>query len=322
MKQIIKQATVYSAPLPTAGALQDILTGCGFAELLSLQTKTLGFVPREEFTEIVQTFPGGVAFTVRVDQKVIPPSLIKSEVAERCKLIDPKPGKKQRKEIKLEVIDELAKVALIRTQLVTCFHHTASNLLLIPAGKKLAGEIVSTLVYAIGSLKTTTINISDIKQGLTKRLKDWLEGDDDAFNGLFPSHEVVMATDEQRVSVKMGDLAWAKKGLQESLASGFTVKSLGLTFQSGLDLKLTDEFGLRSIWVPLVDDESGEAPEFGRGSMSTPSYAPYKIAQRVKPVARVFHDSERKGTYFKEQTLSPQRDGATKRRFKNREAKQ
>jgi len=54
--------------------------------------------------------------------------------------------------------------------------------------------------------------------------------------------------------------------------------------------------------------------------MSTPSFAPYKIAQRVKPVARVFHDSERKGTYFKERTLSPQRDGATKRRFLNREA--
>jgi len=54
--------------------------------------------------------------------------------------------------------------------------------------------------------------------------------------------------------------------------------------------------------------------------MSTPSYAPYKIAQRVKPVARLFHDSGRKGTYFKDGTLSPQRVGATKRRFKNREA--
>ena len=262
MKQIIKQATVYSAPLPAADALQDILKGSGFAELLSLQTKTLGFVPREDFTEIVQAFPGGLAFTVRIDQKVIPPSLIKSEVVERCKLIDPKPGKKQRKEIKLEVIDELAQVALTRTQLVTCFHHTASNMLLIPAGKKLAGEIVSALVYAIGSLKTTTINISDIKQGLTKRLKDWLEDNDGAFDGLFPSHEVVMSTDEQRVSVKMGDLAWAKKGLQESLSAGFAVKSIGLTFPNGVDLKLTDDFGLRTIWIPLVDDESGEAPEF------------------------------------------------------------
>ncbi len=262
MKQIIKQATVYSAPLPAADALQDILKGSGFAELLSLQTKTLGFVPSEDFTEIVQTFPGGLAFTVRIDQKVIPPSLIKSEVVERCKLIDPKPGKKQRKEIKLEVIDELAQVALTRTQLVTCFHHTASNMLLIPAGKKLAGEIVSALVYAIGSLKTTTINISDIKQGLTKRLKDWLEDNDGAFDGLFPSHEVVMSTDEQRVSVKMGDLAWAKKGLQESLSAGFAVKSIGLTFPNGVDLKLTDDFGLRTIWIPLVDDESGEAPEF------------------------------------------------------------
>jgi hypothetical protein len=54
--------------------------------------------------------------------------------------------------------------------------------------------------------------------------------------------------------------------------------------------------------------------------MSTPPYAPYKIAQRVKPVATVFHDSERKGTYFKVGTVSPQKPDATKRRFKNREA--
>ncbi len=232
-------------------------------ELLPLQTKSIGFAPREDFGEIVEKFPGGMAFTVRIDQKLIPPGIIKAEVDKRCKLIDPKPGKNQRKEIKLEMIDEMAAVALTRTQMVTCFHHTASNLLLIPVGKKLASEIVSALVFAIGVVKTTTINISDIKQGLTTRLKTWLEDiGEDAFAGLFPNNEVVMSQDDRRVSVKMGELVSAIGALNEALASGFVVRSIGLAFPNGVDLKLADDFALKSIWIPHVDDESGEAPDF------------------------------------------------------------
>lgn len=264
MKQIIKSATTYSAPLPSADALQAILEETGFAEMLSLQIKSIGFVPREGFFEIVQTFPGGLAFTVRIDQKIIPSSVVRAETTKRVKSLGYKPSKADKSGIKQQVIDELAQVALTRTQLVTCFHHTASNLLIIPASKKLAGEIVSALVYTIGSLKTTTINISDIKQGLTTRLKAWVDGElDTAFDGLHPTNEVVLSQDTRRLSVKMADLNTALSGLREALAAFFSVKSIGFIFPNSVELRVTDEFALKSIWIPLAAPEGGEdEPEF------------------------------------------------------------
>lgn len=277
MKQIIKSATVYSAPLPSEDALQTILKDTGFAEMLSLQVKAIGFVPREGYFEPVQVFPGGLAFTVRIDQKIIPSSVVRAEVAKRVSALGYKPSKGDKAEIKQEVVDTLAQVALTRTHLVTCFYHARTALLIIPASKKLAGEIVSALVYAIGSLKTTTINISDIKQGLTTRLKNWVEEQDDAFDGLHPTNEVVLSQDTRKLSVKMADLNTALSGLREALAASFTVKSIGFTFPNDVELKVTDDFALKSIWIPLATGEGEDEPEF-------PAQAAIEVAAVVEAV--------------------------------------
>ena len=42
--------------------------------------------------------------------------------------------------------------------------------------KNIAGMAVAMLVKVVGSVKTETINISDIKNGLTTRLKNYING--------------------------------------------------------------------------------------------------------------------------------------------------
>lgn len=274
MKQLIKSATIFCAELPSADALRGHFLEDVFADVLSLQAAGIGFVPRtdtfvmENGANLVEEFTGGVAFTVRVDQKIIPGSVVKAEVDRRSKLLERergrKPGKKERAEMKLEVIDGFMPHALVRSTLITCYHHTLMNYLIIPTtNKKLAQQVVSLLVNSVGSVKTTTINVADVKGGLTKRLKDWLDGDVDAFGGLDPVAEVVLEQDDRKVSVRMGDLTSAGDALKEALASRFTVKSLGLSFEGGTALKLTDDFHLRGIWIanPIEDgdDDSFEA---------------------------------------------------------------
>jgi len=252
MKQLIKSAIVYNAELPSPGALQSHLESAQFVEPLSLQTKSVGFVPRTEGSTLVEAFAGGLSFTVRIDQKIIPASVVKAELVKRVKDVERvtgrKPGKKERAELKLAVLDEIARRALIRTTLVTCFHHTATNMLIVPTtNPKLAGTVVSDLVNAVGSVKTTTIHVSHVQQGLTTRLKKWLADDETAFAGLHPCGEAGLAQDTRKVTVKMGDLASARSGLNEALSSGFEVKSLGFLFSAGTEVKLTDEFRLRGI---------------------------------------------------------------------------
>lgn len=252
MKQLIKSATVYNAVLPPEANLREHLSTSQFVEPMSLQAKSIGFVAREGADSLVEGFPGGLSFTVRIDQKLIPGSVVNAELAKQVKLLEQttgrKPGKKERTEIKQDIIAEITPRALVVTTLLTCFHHTDTNMLIIPTtNKKLAGSIVSELVNAVGSVKTTTIHVSNVKRGLTTRLKAWLAGDDDVFSGLLPRGEVALEQDERKVTVKMGELMATQQGLSEALAAGFEVKALGLEFSAGTELKLTDDFQLRTI---------------------------------------------------------------------------
>lgn len=268
MKQLIKSAIVYNATLPAPLVLQEHLREEPFADLLELQAASVGFVPRQEFGSLVETFPGGCAFTVRYDQKILPGSVVNAETAKIVKEITRqgrKPGKVERREIKERVRDELLARALTKTTLITCYHHTAKNYLVVPTtNKRLAGVVVSALISAVGSVKTETIHVSNVKHGLTSRLNSWLLGDDEAFSGLHPQGEAQLEQDSRRVTVKMGDIAAAKSGLKEAIADGFSVKSLGLTFATDTSLKLTDDFQLRALSFahpPAQDDEDAFTSE-------------------------------------------------------------
>lgn len=271
MKQLIKSAIIYSAVLPPMAELETHLSTSGFVEPLSLQVKSIGFVPREEFGTLVEGFAGGVAFTVRVDQKIIPGGVVKAEVTKRAKGVERmtgrRPGKKEKVDIRFEVIDELAQRALVRTTMITCYHHTESNLLIVPTtNKKLAEAVVHELVMAVGSVKTTTIHVNGVSNGLTKRLQEWLSDSEDfGRDGVYPTNEVVLEQDGRKVSVKMGDLQSATAALKEALTSGFYVKSLGMAFPQGTEARLTSDFHLRSILMYAAagdGDGEEEAPTF------------------------------------------------------------
>lgn len=267
MKQLIKSATIFNAELPDAATLREHFSEDLFTEALSLQAMSIGFVPRVEFGGIVEEFAGGVAFTVRIDTKLVPSSVVKAEVNQRAKVIEAetgrKPGKRERAEIKDQVTVDFLARALTRTTLVTCYHETETNFLIVPlTNKALAGRIVSLLVNSVGSVKTTTINVAEVKGGLTTRLKQWLDGDVDAFSGLDPTNEVMLEQGDRTVTVRMSDLTSASAALKEAMASGFTVKALGLQFSSGLALKLTDSFQMRGIKAPNLITDEGEDDMF------------------------------------------------------------
>lgn len=268
MKQLIKSATVFNAVLPPAAELALLLEESPFTEALSLETKAIGFVAREDAGPTVEEFPGGLAFTVRYDEKIIPPSIVRSELAKVCKSIEQaegrKPGNKERKELKHGVMDDLAQVALVRTKIVTCFYHVASNYLVVPTtSKKLSQAIISALIHAVGSVKTTTINVS-IRKGTTERMRRWLEDDDSvAFEPLFPRGEVVLnAEDNQRLTAKMEELESAREGLVEALRRGFTVKSVGFAMDNGVTFKVNDEFQIQAIAIPQGPDGEIEDEPF------------------------------------------------------------
>lgn len=255
MKQLIKAAIVYNAEIPADPAvLHNHLAEKSFAEILQLQTRSVGFVPPVDGCGLVAEFPGGLAFRVRIDEKIIPASVVQRDLVEVIENIlefeGRKVGKKERAELKEGIYINLAAHAFARTAMITCFYEIATMYLIVPTtSKRLSDIVLSQLVQAVGSVKTTTINVSGIQSGLTTRLTTWLQdaGGTDVFGAFEPCGEVALSQEKRRVTVKMGDLQAATSGLNEALASGFRVTSLGFTHKGETEFRLTDDFHLKGI---------------------------------------------------------------------------
>lgn len=270
MKQIIKAAIVFKADFGlTVDALNKKLEEHQFQECEPTHVRSVGFVPVSgvEGTPLVSEFKNGFAFRVRIDEKVIPGAVVKREVEATVARVEAstgrKVGKKERADIKDEVMLELAKQAFPRTAIITCFYQQTTGYLIVPTtSKKLADAIVTKLVFATGSVKTETIHVSDVKHGLTTRLKAWNDGNEDAFGVFQPCAEAALQQGDRKIGIKMGSLSGANQAIKEALESKFDVMSMGFTHDGETEFRLTKDFRLKGIEFSHTDSEDEEEASF------------------------------------------------------------
>lgn len=262
----LTNAIVYKAEIPVDPVtLHNHLAKHSFEPPAQQQPRSWGFVPvhNEAGCSLVETFPGGLAFTLRVDDKVMPGAVVRAETKRRIENVKKhfgrKPGKKERAQIKGDVIADLLAIAMVKTTaVITCFYHVESGYLIVPVtNQKLADLCTSAVIQAVESVKTQTVHVADVKHGLTTRLKAWLKGlgDLDAFGTFHPCDQVHLKLDKRSVAVRMSNLESAHKGLVEALGQGFTVAQIGLAAH-GYDFRLSADFKLRGITHNNIPDES------------------------------------------------------------------
>lgn len=267
MKQLIKSATVYKADFGMdATALHNKLADHYFQECAPTQLRSVGFLPPGETCPMAAEFKNGFAFRVRVDQKSIPATVIKRYVDEQSAVIQQDTGRKLSKkelaELKEEALYELAKQAFPRTAIITCFYQQTTGYLIIPTtSQKLADCITTALVKAAGSVKTETIHVSDVKHGLTTRLKDWAHGKEGAFGVFEPCAAAALQQGDRKISITMGSLNGAYQAIKEALASSFQVTSMGFTHDGDTEFRLTHDFKLKSIEFAHTDTEEEDGDD-------------------------------------------------------------
>lgn len=256
--KLIRNTIIYKAELPAIDHLVTHLAEKPFTEPLSLETQSHGFVPPLEGEDIAIPFTGGLAFAVRIDTKIIPASAIKNEAKKRAARIEAeqgiKPGRKLMREIREMVVVDLLPKALIKSKTITCFYDTERQLLIVPTSSKTDADIVvSLLIRTVGSVKTTTIHVSDIKHGLTTRLRDWLTEGEDDFYPFNPCDEVVLKREKEKVAIKVTSLESRHVELLKSIDDGFTVDSI--RFQHGTTFfRLDSNFRLKGLQFDYGSD--------------------------------------------------------------------
>lgn len=263
--KLIKNALVYKAELPHAEALAKHLEEKPFVDPEPMAAGSIGFVPRDGYT-MVDVFHGGVSFMVRIDEKIIPAGAVRAELDKRAKEACESMGlkrlpKDEKAMIKDMIIAEFRHKALIKTTHVTCFYDIKHGHLVIPTtSKTTAGAITSLLIHAVGSVKTETIHVSDVKHGLTTRMIAWIEGDDEAFGEFYPCEEVALEQGSQKMTIKMDSISNANAAIKKAIGEGFKVKSMRLLAgASEVKFRLTSDFAFKAIDFPVpVETEDYE----------------------------------------------------------------
>ncbi len=270
-KTLIPCASIYNVEFADSCNLAELLSKAQFVEPATLDQSSTGFVPVPGTDEYVMNLPGVArVFAVRMADKILPASVVRNELDKCVADIEARDsrrvGKKERGQIKDAVTDELLAKALVKHKTVLVFHHFDSGVLVIPStSANVCDRIMSKLCHAVGTLRSQTIHVSDLKQGLTTRMKEWAQAED-------LSEAQPMGTDfdlagDITLECKLGTARFvaptmdvAQNGVREALEAGLQVAEIGLQCaDADYSFRLTKDFKFKGIDAGVeigdLDDE-------------------------------------------------------------------
>jgi recombination associated protein RdgC len=255
--------------LGSAGAVAEKLIGAlgqyPFAPCGSFEVKRSGWVPPcPESDDLAFTLPGHVLIKLRIEEKKVPAKTLNRVCAERADEIAAQqgyaPGRKQRREIKERVQEELLTKVLPRQQDVFVWIDTANGWLGIDTGSSaVADEVVHMLVKAAGD--DFPLAFVRVEHSPEKAMTEWLlagEGPD----GFTIDRELQLKSpleDKAVISFTRCDVA-GDESVREHLSYGKVPSKLGLVWDDRIAFVLTNAFDLRKLAFldVLKSRETGE----------------------------------------------------------------
>ena len=265
----LKSVICYSIELPSRIDTELALAKREFADILSTQFDSYGFVKNPVTGEMVTPFADasrGYSFVLRHDSKIIPPAVVRAEVDRRAKAEEEetlqKVYRKRRNELKDLVLMEMAQTALVSTTLTHAFYDAKAQRLYVSSTKKRADRVTLELVQAFGALKATTIYFDGVRNGLTNRLLAWLDDVGyDQFDGFYVGGFVQVSSEHEVVRYDVGDLGSSTLGLGDNLHAGFSVDKLALNDGDDVSFVLDSNFRLSKITFQPInyDDDEDQA---------------------------------------------------------------
>ncbi len=269
--KLIKNARTYVAHLPSVSNLNRHLQEAAFTPIGSQAMSTQGWAPHPVTQQWVAPFHGGFCLTLRYDYKLLPADVIKKELAARIAEVQKQEGRpvgrRERAELKDEVTFTLLPRAFTKTKLIHAYYDPETHILVVPeTSAKWADALISALIHSCGSVKTETVHVSAMSDGLTARLRqvvaeEFREHLPPAFAPFQIGDYAQLKQDGNRkITWDVSNLDDVAGGIREALDTGAQVERLELftNAESGLSVvfKLTKDFVIQSIG--FEDSESDD----------------------------------------------------------------
>jgi len=259
-----KNLAVYRLPMPwpaDADALERQLARRRLQHCGSFEMESRGWLCPRDPDVYVHRLAQQWLLELGVEQKLLPASVIRQVAQERAEEIarrQPYPvGRKQMRQIREEVTEELLPKALTRRRSTHLWIAPQSGLMVVnAAAPKKAEEALEALRAAIDEVpaKPLTTHLSP-----TAAMTQWLADGDPPAGFTIDQDLELQSADEGKPTVRYVRHALEGKEIRQHIAAGKSATKLGLTWQGRISFVLTEQLQVKR--VTFLEIEKSDAPQ-------------------------------------------------------------
>lgn len=229
-----------------AGLAKSMFLECG-----PTQPVSAGWVPPrgQAHGPLVEAVANQWLMKLTIEQRVLPSAVVKRRTTEMAAKIEQntgrKPGKKQVKEIKEEVLLELLPQAFTKQASIQVWLNPAQRLLLIDASSPArADEVVTHLVKAVDGIVLTPLHTA---QSPAAAMSEWLTTGEPPHAFSVDRECELKSADEMKSVVRYARHALDIDEVRQHIATGKVPTQLALTWQGRVSILLTEAMQLKKI---------------------------------------------------------------------------
>lgn len=228
-----------------AGLAQNGLQPCG-----SFAMESRGWVPPRDSERFLYDMNRQWLFALGVDQKILPSSIVRQVAEERAAAVEKKQahpvGRKQMRDLRLQVQDELLPRALTRRRTTRAWIDVAGGWLTIDLGAEAkADEFMEFFRRSYDRLPT--IVRLDTQRSPGAMMTHWVETGE-APSGFTVDRDLeLQAADGSKAIVRYSNHNLDGKDIQAHIRMGKTATKLGMTWQDRISFVLTDQLLVKRV---------------------------------------------------------------------------
>lgn len=234
----------------TAAAMSAQLASHAFTPCGDLDEQSIGFVPPVDGGDLAFAVPGGHIFAALcVERKNLPKQVIDRKTRERCAEAETsqgfQPGRKQRREIREQVVDELLPKAFSTRSTTRIWFDVVGGWLVIDtASGPRADDVYRYLIRALGGLP-----VSVLRTAISPRaaMTGWIERDEAPAGFTVDQDAELRATGEGNATVRFISHTLEADDLGRHIAAGKQCTRLALTWNDRVSFVLTEGLVLKQL---------------------------------------------------------------------------
>jgi recombination associated protein RdgC len=231
------------------------LMPCG---AFDMQSK--GWVFSSDAERYVHTVNGQHLIALGVDQKLLPGSIIRQVATERAKEMAKEQGypvgRRQMRELKMRVTEELRGRALTRKRITYAWIDPTNGWLAVDAaGEARAEELVETLRDTLGSLQVTLL---ETERSPSAALTAWLMLGDAPLTFTIDDDLELQAADQSKPTIRYVRHPLDGKEIRNQIQAGMHATRLGLTWRDRVAFVLNEKLHVKRLDFLLIEKEKPE----------------------------------------------------------------